>query len=210
MIKSMLFSSAVVALAALSAVPAAAESRVALGYQNVSVDGAGDQDGLGLRYVGSYAGTVDTSIDVFSTDVDGTNLTTTYADVSYKYRGLIGPKLAFASIDVEGAGDVTATYAGIAVGTTAGNYTLNADVISDVDNFGDSYIYSADVAYDVSPKMTLTAEAGYEDAAESAYFELGAMYDVTDRVYVQGEITNTNVDGAPDLNAAFVGVGLKF
>lgn len=200
--------SAVAALMALSAAPAFAENRITLGYQDVSVDGLGGLDGVGFRQFGRF-GNVETNWDAFAADTPFGTLFLSDADLSWKWRGLVGPKVKVVSASIDRVGE-SATYAGLTFGRQIGDLRLGADVLSEVGDFGDNNIYAVRAEYAATPQLTVLGEVGYSDLVDSTYGQIEAIYDLNSRFYVHGEFTSASVAGLADGNTAFVGVGLRF
>lgn len=192
----------------MAALPAFAENRLSLGYQDVSIDGLGSLDGVGFRQF-SRGKNFESNWDGFLADTDFGTLFLSDADLSWKWRGIVGPKVKVVSASIDRVGD-SATYAGVTFGRQVGELRLGADVLSDVENFGDNNLYAARAEYAATPKLTLLGEVGYSDLADATYGQVEAIYDLNSRFYVHGEYTSASVQGLADGDTAFVGLGLRF
>lgn len=197
------------ALLAATALPAFAESEISLGYQHYSADSAGRADGAGLRYSGDYANGIEANLDLYTAEISGVELTLTDADLSWKWRDVVGPKVAHYALSADGLG-VDTTYAGLTVGMDVGGFTLGADALTNVRGLDDSQVYAVRAGWKGLSPLKMTAEVRHETSSDTTIGTLGAKYDVRQDVFLESEYSTGETFGSFEADAAYVGVGFRF
>ncbi|MEP3666560.1 MAG: hypothetical protein ABJN42_07485 [Roseibium sp.] len=210
----LLAGSALVALGLASA--ASAEVTAVTSYNYMSIDMAGtdfDASGLTLDLDGDYAGGFqwDATLgyaheDSFSIGAHGATV-----GAAWHYNDVVGPAARYAYIDL-GPIDGDVFMVGLSGEYAMNDVTFEGELVSDVDNFGDTNLLSLGVDFDYSDRMVLTADVDHlaaDGVDDTTLVNFGVEYDVTNTAYVKAGVTAGEVGGF-DAKGVNLGVGFNF
>lgn len=192
---------------------ASADHTVALTFENFDVDVGGystDLDGYTMSSTGAYD--FGFSYDLAYTNADGTVLDYEGLDLDARYMfggSMFGVAGDYRWDEINGFSDEYKGV-GVAFGWEDTQYSVNATVTSDVDDFGDDYAVTVGGAFAFNDVLSLTGEYDYlsKDVSKREY-SVGANYLIKEDVYVDAGYTYIDGSGF-DVDQVTLGLGLNF
>lgn len=209
------------ATAVLAASPAAAErflnnTTLSIGAERHDLDMnvlgspvSAALNGVYLRYEVDKDNGFETNSRLFYAEEDGYDYLESYFDVSWKWRDIIGPKVAYVGVSVDGFGEEY-YLAGLTAAHRFGGLELRGDLMSDTDNFGDEAYVALGAKWSVNDKLTVGAEVSKITSTDISAASLTAKYDVNDRFFVEGGYASTQPLVGLDYQVTSVGIGFNF
>lgn len=193
---------------------ASAENEVSIRYGDVSVDVAGfatvNGDAIEIESRGTYDSGFRYDLDFATVDVEGMGDSEIGAlDVSYM-MGDFGPAAAYVF-----DGDFTdgAFGIGVAAEKQFGELETYGSLVTDVEDFADSYRVKLGGRADVTEAVMLSAE--YEnayagDGVRSEMIEFGARYTMVNDAFVDAKFQRYMEEFDVDVDVVSVGLGFNF
>lgn len=208
---------AVMALAApVSAQAFLEDTTISIGGErhNLDVNAVGTRvsgalNGAYLRYEVDKDNGFETNTRIFFGKDDGFDYLESSFDVSWKWRDMIGPKLAYAGLSVDGFGEEY-YLAGLTAAHRINNVELRADLLSDTENFGDDAYISVGAEWDATDKLELGAKFSKITSTDIHTAGVTAKYHMNPNIFLEGAFANTEPLSGVKYNEASVGIGFAF
>ena len=195
-------------MAALAGV-AFAEVSVVSSYENISSGGV-ELNALVVELDAEHASGLHYNVDTMAGSVAGVGLNQTEMTLGYDFAGIGGPVIAYGYRDIAGQSEdiVMAGFSG--KHNIGENFKIAGEVISDIDNFGDTNRVTLGADYKATDVISIFGEFEHLDSdGIQNKLEIGANYALSESVFVQGALANYKSEGVSATGAS-VGFGFKF
>lgn len=211
-----------IVLAATTGV-AVAETEISLGYETFRQDWASDgvdYNGAKSTISGRYDSGFRYDLNLYSGEFNldsGRNVSSDEVDLElgYLFNDRIGPSFVYYRADQDGRLYIS-RLAGIIGKYVIGATTLEGQVLSDLEDFGNDWSLSFETNHTLSPQLALYTESYHQQANGTNFssFSAGLQRDFASGAFVKGEAVygkGEYADGENfDLNGFEIALGYKF
>lgn len=207
-----------VALSALAsfgmASAAAAEMTATTGLNMMSIDAAGanmDTSELSFELDGRFDNGLRFDADIGYTNVDdlGIGMRSAEIGLAWHYRDVAGPALRYVASEFAGT-STDMLMLGVSGEYAFGSLSLEGELVSDVEDFGDTVMANIGADYDLGNRIVLTADIDHlnvKGSPDTTLLNLGAEYALTEAAFIKGGVSVGEVLGE---NAKGVNLGIGF